>query len=144
MDIRGSRDGYVVLTPHFHGTTTEPSATLDCSCEMAAHRFAGATEPDEPIVRIAMPALHRFVEDLRVLECDRRGTATLTTLPGSMLRPLFEIFDRAGHVSLAAELTDLRPEGEHRVSLAFEVYPTALPAILSDFEELLSWPHPDV
>jgi hypothetical protein len=127
MEIRGSRDGYVVLTPHFRGVTTGPEHTVYCSCEMAAHRFAGATEPGEPMVRSAMPALHRFVEDLRVLERDRRGTATLTTLPGSMLRPSFEIFDRAGHVSLAAELTNLQTYGEHRVSLAFEVDPTALP-----------------
>ncbi len=137
MEIRGSRDGYVRLIPLFVDLADAPVPMLCCSCAMAAHRFAGATEPDEPIVRIEMAQLRRFIEELGVLERNRRGEATLAC---PQLRLSFRIYDRAGHVRLAAELTDYQLDGDHHVALCFELDPTALPAILSDFEELLAFP----
>jgi hypothetical protein len=48
------------------------------------------------------------------------------------------------HDALGGMSCNVLTDTLHRVSLAFEVDPTALSAILSDFEELLSWRHPDV
>lgn len=133
LEIRGMTGGHVVLAPLFGGVTQGADPTLYASCEMAAHRFAGATESDEPMVRIPALTLRRFVDELRALERDRRGTAALVS---DQLRLQFRVIDRAGHIRLAAELTDFQPDGEHRVALAFQVDPTALPTILSDFEDL--------
>ncbi len=55
------------------------------------------------MVRIEMAQLRRFVEELRALERDRRGEAALACPD---LRLSFHIYDRAGHVRLAAALTD--------------------------------------
>jgi hypothetical protein len=33
----------------------------------------------------------------------------------------------------------VQPEGDHCVEIVFEVYPTDLPKILSDFEDLLAF-----
>jgi hypothetical protein len=52
----------------------------------------------------------------------------------------FQIYDRAGHVRLAAGLTDYQMDGDHHVALSFELDPTALPGILDDFEDLLAFP----
>jgi hypothetical protein len=75
MEIHGSRGGYVTLTPLFIDLPDAPTRHLYGSCAMAAHRFAGATEPGEPLVQLEMAQLHRFVEELRALERDRRGEA---------------------------------------------------------------------
>src|SRR5689334_13167368 len=101
-EIRERGNGYVVLRPLFVSLPDAPARVLSCSCAMAAHRFAGATEPDEPIVRLEMMRLLRFVEALRTLERDRRGAATLAD---RQWRLSFRIYDRAGHVRLAAGLT---------------------------------------
>ena len=137
MEIHGSRGGYVTLTPLFIDLPDAPTRQLYGSCAMAAHRFAGATEPGEPLVQLEMAHLHRFVEELRTLERDRRGAATLAC---SHLRLSFQIYDRMGHVRLAAGLTDRQTDGDHHVALSFELDPTALPGILGDFEDLLAFP----
>lgn len=139
LEIRGSDNkSFVLLTPLFgRGQPGAAESTLDCSCAMAAHRFAGATEPDEPMVRIELVHLRRFVEAVRVLERDRRGEATLAE---PQLRLTVSVYDRAGHVRLSAALTDHQVDGEHHVALSFEVDPTALPRILTDLETLLAFP----
>jgi hypothetical protein len=137
MEIRGSRGGYVEPTPLFIDLPDAPSRQLYGSCAMAARRFAGATEPGEPVVQLEMAQLHRFVEELRTLERDRRGGATLAC---PQLRLSFHIYDRAGHVRLAAGPTDYQMDGDHHVALSFELGPTALPGILGDFEDLLAFP----
>lgn len=138
MEICGRPDEYVRLTPLFGSSgSTATTPTIACSCEMVSHRFAGATEPDEPMVEIEVAELRRFVDELRRLERDRSGTATLAS---RQIRLSFQVYNRAGHVRLAAELTDHQPDGDHHVALSFKLDPTALPGILSDFEELLAFP----
>src|SRR5260221_8309000 len=121
MEIRGSHGGYVLFTPLFVDLPGARVPMLSGSCSIAAHRFAGATEPDEPVVRIELARLRRFVDEVRVLERDRRGVATLV---GPYLELSLSVYDRAGHVLLAAALSDILPEGKYHVALAFEVDPT--------------------
>ena len=83
-----------------------------------------------------MDELQRSVNEMRTLEHDRRGKATLES---SQLRLTFAVYDRPGHVRLTAALRDVQPEGDHCVEIVFEVYPTDLPKILSDFEDLLAF-----
>ena len=137
MEIRGIDGGHIRIEPLFGGIVRGGGATptLYASCDMVHGRFAGATWPDEPMVRIEAANLNRFVDELRTVERDRRGTATLA---GRDLYLLFEVFDRAGHVRVAAELTDRQLEVDHRVALAFEVDPSMLLTILRDFEDLLN------
>jgi hypothetical protein len=47
-------------------------------------------------------------------------------------------------VRLHARLTDYQLEGPHSVAISFEVDPTSLPGILSNFEELLAFPRRDL
>ncbi len=137
MEIRGSRGGFVLFTPLFVDLPDAPVPLLYGSCSVAAQRFAGATEPDEPIVRIELARLRSFVDEVRVLERDRRGVATLL---GPYLELALSVYDRAGHVRLAAALSDSLPTGRHHDALAFEGDPTALPHILTDLEDLLVFP----
>jgi hypothetical protein len=133
VEIRASWGEYVVITPLFADLPDAPQAMLWCSCAVAADRFAGATETDEPIVQIELAKLRQFVEDLRTLERDRRGEATLTSV---LLTLTVRVYDRAGHVSVAADLSDYRC----RVSIGFGLDPTMLPTLVNDFEELLAFP----
>ena len=110
-----------------------------CSCEVAAHRFSGATEPDEPVVRIPLESMRLFVEDLRVMERNRRGEAGLTC---PELRLKLSVVDSAGHVQMSATLSEFQLEGMHQVTVGFPVYATDLPRILQDFEDLLTFPQP--
>ena len=140
MEIRASWGEYVAITPIY--VPYLPRTSLYCSCAMAAGRFAGATEPDEPIVQIERSTLRQFLDDLRTLERDRRGEARLTS---AQLTLSVRVFDRAGHVSITAELTDYHRYGDRvsikdHVSIIFELDPTTLPKLISDFEELLAFP----
>ncbi len=135
MEIRGTHDEFVLLNPIFVFNDSQP--TLGCSCAMASHRFAGATFPGDPTVRIEKEALIRFVDEFRVLERDRRGE---TILECPQLRLALFVYDRAGHVGLRAALTEYQSGGIHQVTIEFEVDPTALPGILADLEELLAFP----
>ena len=138
IEIRGDGEEYVVLTPFWLDSDRWNTGVLsvDCSCEMAAHRFAGSTYPDDPGLSIRLDELQRFIEELRTLERDRRGKAALDS---SQLHLIFEVYDRPGHVRLTAALRDVQPEGDHYVEIVFEVYPTDLSKILSDFEDLLAF-----
>lgn len=140
MEIRGTHDEFVVLTPILGSFPDDPLPTLDCSCAIASHRFAGATFPGDPIVRIEREVLARFVDEFRVLERDRRGEAILEC---PQLRLALFVYDRAGHVGLRAALTEYQSGGIHQVTIEFEVDPTALPGILADLEELLAFPRLD-
>lgn len=137
MEIRGINGGHIRIDPLFGGIVRgdRMPPTLYASCEMVHNRFAGATWPDEPMVRIDAEDLGHFVDELRALERDRHGTATLV---GRDLHLMFEVIDRARHVRVAAELTDRQPEGEHQVALAFEADPSMLLTTLRDFERLLN------
>lgn len=141
MEIRGTHNEFVLLTPLFVSLSDDPPPTLDCSCSVSSHRFAGATAPDEPMVGIEREALRHFVEEFRVLERDRRGEAILEC---SALRLAFSVSDRAGHVHLSAALTELQAGGRHQVIIAFMIDPTALPVILEDLEGLLRFPHSEL
>jgi len=138
IEIRGSHEGHVTLNPFWlDGDRWHTGVSaVDCTCEMAAHRFAGSTYPDDPGLSIRLDELQRFVNEMRTLEHDRRGKATLES---SQLRLTFAVYDRPGHVRLTAALRDVQPEGDHCVEIVFEVYPTDLPKILSDFEDLLAF-----
>ena len=140
MEIRGAHNEFVLLTPLFGNLSNDPSSTLYCSCAMASHRFAGATYPDEPAVRIGREVLRRFVDDFRALERDRRGEAILECRE---LRLAIAVADRAGHVSLRATLTEHQSGGIHQVTIAFQVDPSDLLRILGDLEALLTFPHLD-
>ena len=140
MKICGMKSEYVRVTPLFVYMTKDPPPTLECSCAMESHRFAGATYPDEPAVRIGREVLRRFVDDFRALERDRRGEAILECRE---LRLAFWVTDQAGHVHLQAALTEHQSGGIHQVKVAFEVDPTSLPSILADLEELLAFPRSD-
>jgi hypothetical protein len=85
---------------------------------------------------IRLDELQRFVNEMRTLEYDRGGKATLES---SQLHLIFEVHDWPGHVRLTAALRDRQMEGDHCVEIVFEVYPTDLPKILSDFEDLLAF-----
>lgn len=91
------------------------------------------------MVRIQIESLRHFVEDLRTTERDRRGEATLIC---SQLRLSLSIVDRAGHAHLSVTLTQFQVEGDHQVTVGFAVYPTDLPHILKDFEDMLEFPQP--
>jgi hypothetical protein len=67
------------------------------------------------------------------LERDRRGEATLTSV---QLTLSISVVDRAGHVSVAADLSDY----QRRVSIGFGLDPTMLPKVVSDVEELAAFP----
>ncbi len=138
MEIRGSHEGHVTLNPFWlDGDRWHTGVSaVDCSCEMAAHRFAGSTYPDDPGLSIRLDELQRFVSEMRTLERDRRGKATLES---SQLRLIFEVYDRSGHVRLTAGRRDRQMEDDHCVETVFEVYSTDLPKILSDFEDLLAF-----
>jgi hypothetical protein len=140
MEIRGYEDEFVELIIRFVSLPKDSSSTIECSCAMASHRFAGATYPDDPVVRIGREALTRFVDDFRLLERDRSGEAILECRE---LRLAFWVTDRAGHVHLQAALTEHQSGGIHQVAIAFAVDPTALPGILADLEELLAFPDLD-
>ena len=137
MEIRGYGDEFVQLIPRFVSLPKDSSSTIECSCAMASHRFAGATYPDEPVVCIGREALTRFVDDVRVLERDRCGEAILECRE---LRLTLWVTDRAGHVHLQATLTEHQSGGIHQVTIAFEVDPSTVPGILSDVEGLLAFP----
>lgn len=140
MEIHGTHDEFVVLTLILGSFPDDPLPTIECSCAMASHRFAGATYPEDPVVRIGRDTLTHFVDDFRALERDRRGEATLEC---HELRLVFWVTDRAGHVHLQATLTEHQSGGIHQVAIAFAVDPTALPGILADLEELLAFPDLD-
>ncbi len=144
MVIRGNYSEYISLTPLFSafaaGENSSPAIYL--SGEIDSHGFRGATEPDEPMISIPVAALRQFVEDLRVLEQDRRGKATLMGRNPREFSLSIRIHDRAGHTLLAAELGVWMGGYPHSVAVAFEIDPTSLPTILSDFEDLLAFPDP--
>lgn len=140
MEIRGTHDEFVRLIPLFVSLPKDASATLDCSCAMASHRFAGATAPDEPVVRIGQESLQRFVDAVHVLERNRRGEAILTC---SELQLLLSVSGRADHIRLRAALTEHQSGGIHQVAIEFGVDPASMPGILGDLEALLAFPRED-
>jgi hypothetical protein len=140
MEIRGTHDEFVVLTPILGSFPDDPLPILDCGCAMASHRFAGATFPGDPTIRIEKEALIRFVDEVRVLERERHGEAVFEC---PQLRLVIYVADRAGHIGLRAMLTDIQSGGIHQVTIEFAVDPTALPGILADLKGLLAFPDLD-
>jgi len=140
MEIRGTDDEFVVLTPILGSFPDDPLQVLDCSCAMGSHRFAGATFPGDPTIRIEKEALIRFVDEVRVLERERHGEAAFEC---PQLQLVIYVADRAGHIDLRAMLIDIQSEGIHQVAIEFGVDPTALPGILADLEALLAVPDLD-
>jgi|SRR5690348_5407434 hypothetical protein len=122
IEIRGSHEGYVTLNPFWlDGDRWQRGVSaVDCSCEMAAHRFTGSTYPDDPCLSIRLDELQRFVNEMRTLEHDRGGKATLES---SQLRLIFKMYDRPGHVRLTAALRDPQPEGDHYVEVPSRFIP---------------------
>jgi hypothetical protein len=58
----------------------------------------------EAMCWVALPALIRFAEQLRVLEERRQGSATLESMSPNELRLEIRITDKAGHVAVAGQV----------------------------------------
>jgi hypothetical protein len=96
--------------------------------------FSGAAD-----AWVLRDAWSEFLRQLRQLEQDRRGEASLLAISPEELRVRIFALDRAGHVGVEGELTSffIAKHDPRAASLKFgtiEIEPSALPALVRELE----------
>jgi len=78
-----------------------------------------------------------FLKDLRLVERDRKGDATLSTEDPRQFQLKVAVIDKAGHVTISGRLASYEgAEGKAVLEFAFPFDPSALAGVLQDFERL--------
>ena len=78
-----------------------------------------------------------FLKDLRLVERDRKGEATLSTEDPRQFQLKVAVIDKAGHVTISGRLASYEgAEGKAVLEFAFPFDPSALAGVLQDFERL--------
>jgi hypothetical protein len=106
------------------------------SISVSSHGFAGRGSS-----WIAVEAMTQFIDELRELEKQRHGSATLEGMSPGSFQLRFWSINRRGHMAVAGRISKEIMQNEaapyqpfhHSVEFAFELDPTDLPRVLAEF-----------
>lgn len=134
IDIRSDdQRAYVQIQP-----SLPPShGALTLAVQLHAHGFSGRYGN----VGVFVVELHRFTLALEQLERQRTGAATLHSISPDAFVLTVTMADRAGHIRVTGSLRRYKRVVDDftalAVSVAFELDPSTLPAVVEQFQQLL-------
>jgi hypothetical protein len=114
---------------------------VELSVAVSSNKFAG-----QGFAWVEGSSLARFLDELRLLENRRQGSATLEGMSPDEFRLQIWSVDRRGHVAIGGMIVQQIFKGEaaapyrHSLEFGFEFDPTALPKVLAGLVELAELP----
>ena len=137
MEIRSEdREAYVRL--QLQGSVARDHPQLTLGVQMSARGFGGRHDQ----VGVFVTELERFVAEMDRFDRRRSGRVTLSSMSPGEFTLTFDVVDRAGHIRVTADLrrhTYVAGQlADLAVSVAFELDPSLLPAIVEDFRASLA------